>query len=58
MIMLVHLILMLSVAGSTFATSFLGQLIQREEQLLATYDYVIAGGGTAVSLSLVMGLPF
>lgn len=57
MTMLVHLILTLSVAGSTFATSFLGQLIQRE-QLLAAYDYVIAGGGTAVSLSLVIDCHF
>lgn len=50
-IMLVHLVLSLSVASGTFAASFLGQ---REEQPLAAYDYVIAGGGTAVSLLLAI----
>lgn len=47
--MLVHLVLTLSIASGILATPFLGQLIKNEEQLLAEYDFVIAGGGTAVS---------
>lgn len=46
--MLSHLVSTFFITGA-FAAPFLGQLIEREEQLLSSYDYVIAGGGTAVS---------
>jgi hypothetical protein len=46
--MLLHLVISLSIAGSAFAAPFLGQLLERQEQVNGTYDYIIAGGGTAV----------
>lgn len=46
--MLLHLVISLSITGSAFAAPFLGQLLERQEQVNGTYDYIIAGGGTAV----------
>ncbi|RPB12805.1 alcohol oxidase [Morchella conica CCBAS932] len=45
--MLLHLVISLSITGSAFAAPFLGQLLERQEQVNGTYDYIIAGGGTA-----------
>jgi len=42
--------MLFSVASSAaVATPMLGTLIERQEQLLDSYIYVIVGGGTAVS---------
>ncbi|KAF8428992.1 hypothetical protein EV426DRAFT_583223 [Tirmania nivea] len=44
---LCRLVLLLHVATAVSATPFLGELKEREEQLLGTYKYVIVGGGTS-----------
>lgn len=36
-------------ATTVIATPFLGVLIERHEQLLNSYTYVVVGGGTSVS---------
>jgi len=41
------LVLLLYVGTVVLAIPFLGELKERDEQLLGTYDYVIVGGGTS-----------
>ena len=45
--LLSKLVLLLHVGTVVSGVSFLGELKEREEQLLGTYDYVIVGGGTS-----------